>query len=96
MPKITISSRRARLDLEARKGLGLQAICAQTGTPIEFDCREADCGICIVRVRQGLENLSPPTFAERDFLKAMHAEPDERLACQTRVFGDVELEVEDN
>jgi ferredoxin len=78
-----------------RKGLGFQALCAREATPIEFDCREADCGICIVRIVRGLEFLSAKTEAERDFLAAMRAEPDERLACQARITGDVWIQVDD-
>lgn len=78
-----------------RKGLGIQALCLREKTPIEIDCREADCGICIVKVMSGAEHLSPMTHAEKDFLKAMHADPAERLSCQCRVHGDVELFVEE-
>ena len=77
-----------------RRGLGFEAICARHQLPLEFDCRKADCGICIFRVLDKLESLSDKTPAEADFLKAMHAEPHERLACQTRVFGDVAIEIE--
>jgi ferredoxin len=80
--------------LDVRTGLGLQAICKQHQTPVEFDCREADCGVCIFRVRENIGHLSPKTKAESDFLKAMHASDSERLACQVRVFGDVSIEVE--
>ena len=30
---------------------------------------------------------------ERDFLETMAAEPNERLACQCKVFGDIKVEV---
>ena len=83
-----------RQTLTVRKGLGMQAVCARQVTPIEFDCREADCGICIFRVLEGQEHLSHPTRAEADFLKAMGADPEERLACQCRVHGDMVLKVE--
>ena len=78
-----------------RKGLGFQAICTKHNTPIEFDCREADCGICIFKVINGDVNLSPQTLREKDFLKAMKASSNERLACQSRIFGDLEIEIED-
>jgi ferredoxin len=77
-----------------RHGLGLQVL-GKDCPWLEFDCRKADCGICIVRVKEGAENLSPPTTAEADFLKAMHAAPDERLACQCRAFGPLTLEIDD-
>lgn len=80
------------VDLKLRKGLGLMALRTKL---IEYDCKKADCGICIVRVRSGAENLSPKTPAEEDFLKAMRADDNERLACQCRAFGDIAIEVED-
>ncbi len=92
---VTIVSSGAAKAYKIRKGLGFQALCAREKTPIEFDCREADCGICIMRVVRGLEHLNDKTAAERDFLIAMRAEPDERLACQARILGDVQVEIED-
>ena len=76
-----------------RTGLGLLALQRKTEL-IEYDCKEADCGICLVRVLSGIDNLSPVTKKEDDFLKAMRCDPDERLACQARVFGEVSLRVE--
>jgi ferredoxin len=76
-----------------RHGSGLSALVAQKSV-IEFDCLKADCGICIVRVLEGEQSLSAVEIAERDFLTAMKADPDERLACQCRVRGDVTLWVE--
>ena len=77
-----------------RRGLGLQALAEKQETGIEFDCREAGCGICIVRVQGAGDGLSAPTEAESDFLSAMQADADERLACQCRVVGDVRLSLE--
>ena len=79
--------------LALRYGLGLMALQRKTEL-IEYDCKEADCGICLVRVLQGADNLSAVTKREDDFLKAMRCDPEERLACQARVFGDVTLRVE--
>jgi len=78
-----------------RSGLGLQALAQREQTALEFDCRKSDCGICIIRVEAGAEHLTAPTAAEADFLKAMRADPDERLACQVRVMGDVQISVDD-
>jgi ferredoxin len=77
-----------------RKGLGFQALHSKSPTPLEFDCREADCGICIFKTLKGAENLGPMTEREKDFLQAMKADPNERLGCQTRVFGPCTIEVE--
>jgi hypothetical protein len=59
--KVTISHKGTDTDYTLRQGLGLQALAAAAETPIEFDCREADCGICIVRVQKTQRiYLSPP------------------------------------
>jgi ferredoxin len=39
-----------------------------------------------------MENLSHPEKREKIVLKNLMATPDERLACQARVLGDVTLE----
>lgn len=96
MPQIIIRAKGQTATHELRRGLGLQALAERNpNTGLEFDCRGADCGICIIRILQGMENLSEPTPQERDFLAAMRAEPVERLACQCRVMGDVVIEIED-
>lgn len=95
MAKVTVMHKEKVVELPIRDGLGFQALCAKyPKTPIEFDCRKADCGICIIRVCDGAENLSLATPMEQDFLKAMRADPDERLACQCRILGDLCVRVE--
>jgi ferredoxin len=92
--QITIQSPEETQILHVRNFLGFQAICAKHQTPIEFDCRKADCGICTIRILKGQENLNPPGEEEKDFLLAMNADEDERLACQVRVKGDVSVQVD--
>lgn len=92
--KLTIRKKNDVKEFTVRHGLGLQAVCVKAETGIEFDCRAADCGICAIKIISGSENLSPKTVAEADFLKAMKAEDDERLACQVRIFGDAEIETD--
>jgi ferredoxin len=92
--EITIISKGNEHTFRQRKGLSFQALAARTAIPIEFDCRKSDCGICIIKVQAGTEQLSPAKEAEQDFLRAMHADADERLACQCRIYGNVRVEVE--
>ena len=47
----------------------------------------------MVKVVDGADHLSKMDEDEKDFLETMAAEPDERLACQCKVYGDVTLEV---
>ncbi len=76
---------------QIRSGLGFQALKVSS---IQYDCRKADCGICLIRVTEGAENLSSKTPAEQDFLKAMHCQDSERLACQTNILGDVTIDTD--
>jgi ferredoxin len=92
---VTIRHQGAEVVHKLRRGLGFQALAVAASTPIEFDCRAADCGICVIRIKEHPEHLSPPTTGERDFLLAMRASPEERLACQCRILGDVTVEVDD-
>ncbi|MDC0833735.1 iron ABC transporter substrate-binding protein [Leptolyngbya valderiana BDU 20041] len=47
------------------------------------------CGTCIVEVVEGMENLSPPTEAEK---RKLRKKPDTyRLACQVIVNGPVSV-----
>lgn len=54
--------------------------CEEAGVP--FACTEGVCGTCVIEVREGMENLSPFTQEEEDFLGDMEHE---RLACQCKL-----------
>lgn len=56
---------------------------------IVYGCREGDCGTCLMKVVEGLENLSEPSVLEAKILKEHFAGRDFRLACQAQVLGDV-------
>jgi ferredoxin len=45
-----------------------------------------------VRVVEGLDQCSEAGSEERDFLLGLNAPPDQRLACQVCVQGDVDIE----
>lgn len=55
--------------------------CEEAGVP--FACTEGVCGTCVILIKMGKENLSPPTQEECDFLG--EGTCDERLACQCRI-----------
>ena len=54
---------------------------------IVYGCREGDCGTCLMKVTQGMENLSEPSALEAKILKEHFAGRDTRLACQAQVLG---------
>lgn len=69
-------------EMEIEEGSSIQEACEEQGIP--FCCTEGQCGTCVIRVTEGMENLSPMTEEEVDFLGPTE---DERLACQCRLNG---------
>ena len=61
-------------------GSSITEACEEAGVP--FACTEGVCGTCVIEVKEGMENLSPFTEAEQDFLGDMETE---RLACQCTI-----------
>lgn len=91
MPKVTITT--DKKTIEVADGYALIDMCEDYDTSILFGCRDGACGACMVKVIEGADHLSPMQDNEKDFLETMAARPDERLACQCKVYGDVVLEV---
>jgi ferredoxin len=91
MPKVEITT--DNKVLEVRDGYPMIDMCEEHDTSILFGCRDGACGACMIKVIEGADNLSPMKDDEKDFLETMAAEPDERLACQCKVLGDVKVEV---
>ena len=74
-------------------------ILLRNGFPIETICGgKAQCGRDLIRIRAGGRFFSPLRDREARRLSALAAQgepsgPDIRLACQSYVYGDVEIEV---
>jgi 2Fe-2S ferredoxin len=73
----------------AREGQRLIELCDLHLTPLHFGCRAGACGTCLVRVVEGMENLSAVTTNEEILLPALTDDPAARLACQLLVLGPV-------
>ena len=93
MPKITITT--DQKTLEVAHDYPMIQLGDEHDTSILFGCCNGACGACMIKVKEGMEHLSPTQDDERDFLETMAADPQERLACQCRVLGDVTIEVSD-
>jgi ferredoxin len=78
--------------IEIPNGKTIQEATDGMDVGILYGCRSGRCGSCIVRVVENMDNLSHPEKREKIVLKNLMATPDERLACQARVLGDVTLE----
>ena len=73
------------------RGTRIVEVAEKVGASIPFGCKENDCGDCIVDVLEGAENLSPPSSLETELLKQKFGKPNNRLACQAMVLGDVTI-----
>jgi len=58
--------------------------CEQAGVP--FACGNGFCGVCVIKILQGMEHLSPPTEEEIDFL-GEEGVKEERLACKCSILS---------
>jgi ferredoxin len=88
MPKITIHPPNVTMEVPA--GTTLAECARKSGLEI-FQICEGDgvCGSCLVKVLNGMENLSPIGSKEENTLEEACVKSTYRLACQARVFGDV-------
>ena len=53
----------------------------------------ASCGDCVIKISSGEDNLSPPPFEEIKLLGNVFHITKERLACQTKISGDVTIDL---
>ena len=86
------------LKVMVEEGSSLQAAARAIGENIETICGgRGSCGKCKVRIIEGFEqdikssiaHLAPLTEAEKNYSNSYGLLPDERLACQAKVSGDV-------
>ncbi|MCX7946670.1 MAG: (2Fe-2S)-binding protein [Hydrogenophilus sp.] len=59
----------------------------RAGSGIVYACREGECGVCVMTVLSGLENLSAPSVLEARVLAEIFAGRNQRMACQAQVLG---------
>jgi len=62
------------------------------GIPHAYACGgRARCSICRISVEEGLEFCSPRSKGERTVAERLHFSPEVRLACQTKIHGDIKV-----
>ena len=90
MPRITIGAQvveavvgESLFDVGARVSAGIDTSCVGKGT----------CGLCRIRILAGADQLNPYTDEERKHLGNVYHLTRVRLACRTRIAGDVTFEV---
>lgn len=78
--------------IEIRKGESIFKAARVNGIPLGSSCRgDCVCGWCKVEIVEGMENLSSPEECEKKLMKSGGYGKRERVACRTRVFGDVSI-----
>lgn len=67
-----------------------------SGLPVASSCRgDGVCTKCRLRVRPLEQNsVTPPSDFERGLLRKIGADPDERISCQTKVLGLIEVDAD--
>ncbi len=100
MPKITFTRENREIEVPAgtnlRKAAMAEGIELYRGPARFLNCHGfSHCGECRVYITKGMENCGPKTLKERfriwvSWFRIGH-ENEVRLACQTKVNGDIEV-----
>ena len=100
MPKVKFV--RENKEIDVKEGTNLRQAALKEGVELYpgvykyLNCHGlAQCGECRVYIKQGMENTSSPGVLEKarvrfSFFRIGH-ETEVRLACQTKVNGDIEV-----
>src|SRR3989442_184072 len=93
MPKVTFLP--VNITVDARDGDSLLDIAVGGDVPLQHACGGfCACTTCHVRVKLGMQGLSPIEGEEEERLASLAGgTPESRLSCQTRVHGDVTVEI---
>lgn len=93
MLKITFIIKGQEKTVDAEPGQTVLEVARKNGIPMESACGgNGFCMTCKCRVRKGGDQLSAPNERE----EAMGVTGEERLGCQTKINGDVTVELEGN
>ena len=91
MPKVTFVYSGQKRVIEAEDGQSILQIALDNGIPMEHACGgNGFCTTCMCKVQEGMENLSARNENEENM--GVMNDPD-RLSCQSKVQGDVTVEV---
>lgn len=87
MAKAQLSFTDINVTVSVPAGTRVIEISDKLNSGIVYGCREGDCGTCLMKVTEGMENLSEPSVLEARILKEHFAARDMRLACQAQALG---------
>lgn len=90
VPKIILQP--GRIELNAPRKANLLQFLQESRVPVGSACGgKGLCASCKLRVLQGGKNLSRPNDTESELAERNHLPVDERISCQSKILGDVEL-----
>lgn len=94
MPTVTIMRDEGSLAAECAEGDTLFDAGAKVMAGIDTACvGKGTCGLCRVKIVAGAEHLNPFTDEERKHLGNVYHLTKVRLACRSRVSGDVTIQI---
>jgi ferredoxin len=94
MPVITVVRDDGPLTVEVADGTTLFDAGARLAAGIETACvGKGTCGLCRIKIVAGAEHLNPFTDDERKHLGNVYHLTKVRLACRTKIAGDVTIQV---
>jgi ferredoxin len=92
MPKVTLRPSLEVIDIPEEKNL-LTAL-RDAGIYVKSSCGgHATCSDCIIKIVSGEDSLTPPPFEELKLLGNVFHITKERLSCQTKITGDVTIDL---
>lgn len=92
MPKVTINPKGDVIDIDSETDL-LTALREQD-IYIKSSCGgHASCTDCVVKILEGADDITTPTFEETQLMGNVFHITKERLACQTKACGDIVIDI---
>lgn len=80
--------------LEVSEDQNLLEACREAGIYIKSGCGgHASCSDCLIKITAGEDNLNAPSFEETQLIGNVFHITKERLSCQTKVTGPVEVDI---
>lgn len=80
--ELKITDEQSVMELAHKNNIRIRSVCNG----------RSSCGACVVHVKEGEENLLPPTQKEQSIIGTGFFLDQKRLACQLKCFGDVTVD----
>lgn len=93
MPKIQFKKRYSPILVSQKTNL--MQILREQNIPVASSCNgDGICSKCKVKIISGMDNINTPTNLELDKFERKLITNEERLSCQIKVSGDIEIDTD--